>query len=98
MEILLKEPDAKAYVEVMQKNAWKMTLATTETAVSGQSEALEKFLSTWQSFTEVVSAYQTVLANDIRSVSNAVSTLTEADKTQSGQIEALGAFSGLIQP
>lgn len=99
MEILLKELEARVYVENMQSNAGKLSLTTTGTAVSGQSEALEKFLSTYQNFLETVSAYQAVFTNDIRNVSNAVDTLTEADEAQSGQIDSLGAFSHLlVQP
>ena len=99
MEILLKEPDAEAYVEVMKTNARKLSLIGTNTEISGQSEALEKFLSTYQDFLETLSAYRAVFANDIQNVSNAVDTLTEADKAQSEQIESLGAFSGLsVQP
>ena len=99
MEILLKELEARVYVDSMQSNAGKLSLTTTGTAVSGQSEALEKFLSTYQNFLETVSAYQAVFTNDIRNVSNAVDTLTEADEAQSGQIDSLGAFSHLlVQP
>lgn len=99
MEILLKEPDARAYVDSMQSNAGKLSLATTSTAISGQSEALEKFLSTYQNFLETLSAYRTVFTNDVWNVSNAVDTLTEADEAQSGQIDSLGAFSNLlVQP
>lgn len=97
MDILLKEPDAKAYVEVMRTNAWKLALVGTNTEISGQSEALEKFLNTYQNFQETLSAYRAVLANDIQSVSNAVDTLTEVDKAQSEQIESLGVFSGLLE-
>jgi len=99
MEILLKEPDAEAYVEVMKTNARKLSLIGTNTEISGQSEALEKFLSTYQDFWETLTAYGAVITSDMQNVSYAVSTLTAADKAQSEQIESLGAFSGLsVQP
>ncbi len=98
MDILLKEPDAKAYVEVMKTNAQKISMTGTNTQVSGQSEALEKFLSIYQEFLETLSTYRTVLTGDLQNISNAVSTLTETDKAQGEQIENLGAFSGLLQP
>lgn len=98
MDILLKEPDAEAYVESMKTNAYKLSLIETNTEMSGQSEALEKFLSVYQEFLETLSTYRTVLTGDLQNVSNAVCTLTEADKAQGEQIENLGAFSGLIQP
>ncbi len=98
MDILLKEPDAKAHVEVMKTNVRKLSMTGTNTQVSGQSEALEKFLSVYQDFLETLSTYQTVITSDLQNVSNAVFTLTEADKAQGEQIENLGAFSSLIQP
>lgn len=97
MDILLNEPDAGTYVEVMRTNAGKLALIGTNTKISGQSESLEKFLSSYQNFLETLSAYRAVLANDIQNVSNAVDALTEADKAQSEQIENLGAFSGLLE-
>ena len=96
MEILLNEPDAGVYVESMRTNAWKLELSGIDTEISGQSEAIERFVSTYQNFMEALSAYRGVLTDDIRRVANAVSTLTEADKEQGQEIGALG-ISGLLE-
>lgn len=97
MEIKLDALNSNAYAGIMRTNAGKLSLTGTNTALEGQGEALEKFLSIYQSFADTLSAYGSVLKNDIQSVSNAMNTLEQADKRESERAENLGFVFELTQ-
>lgn len=90
MEIKLDALNANAYVAMMRTKAGELSLTGTSTELEGQSEALEKFLSIYQDFFDTLSAYQTLLNNDIQSVSNAMNTLEQADRKESERVDSLG--------
>ena len=90
MEIKLDALNANAYVAMMRTKAGELSLTGTSTELEGQSEALEKFLSIYQDFFDTLSAYQTLLNNDIQSISNAMNTLEQADRKESERVDGLG--------
>ena len=97
MEIKLDGLNADAYVEIMRTKAGELSLTGTGAAIEGQSEALEKFLSIYEDFMDILSAYQTLLNNDIQSVSNAMHTLEKADRRESERADSLGFVFELTQ-
>ena len=92
MEIKLDALNANAYVAMMRTKAGELSLTGTSTTLEGQSEVLEKFLSIYQDFFDTLSAYRTLLNNDIQSISNAMNTLEQADRKESERVDSLGVI------
>ena len=95
MEIVLNKLDVESDVTAVKGNASQLALPALGAELSGQSEALEKFVSVYQEFTDITASYLTVLNTDLKHVSQAVCTLEQTDRKQQQNLTVLGAAAGM---
>lgn len=95
MEILLNRLDVESDITAVKIHTAQLPLTALGTAPGGQSEALEKFVSVYQEFTDALTAYLAVLNTDLKHVSQAVCTLDQTDQKQGKNIAASGAVAGM---
>lgn len=93
MEIKLDSLYVGMDVTLMKTNVAGLTLEGIETEISGQSEALEKFVSVYSELSKTLSSYLTVLNTDMQSVAETLTTLKRIDSEQSQKVGMLGRYS-----
>lgn len=93
MEIKLDSLYVGMDVAVMRANAAALTMEGLTTEISGQSEALEKFVSVYGELSKTLSEYLAVLENDMQSVSEALDTIVRNDNEQCQSIGTMGRYS-----
>lgn len=87
MNLLVDGATTGAHISIIQMNATGLSVEGTSTEISSQSQALQKFMDTYKHFSEALSAYQTIINNDIQNVTNAVNAFIETDTKQSEQLD-----------
>ena len=94
MITILDEIATESDIGKMYMDACGLSLEATTTDISGKSEALEKFLSSYESFANIVSAYEQILISDICNISNS---WIERDREQSNQLKESNTLLDLLE-
>ncbi len=100
MNLLVDGLATGEHISFMQMNATGLSVEGISTEISSQSQALQKFMDTYRHFSEALSAYQTIINNDLQNVTNAVNAFIETDTKQSEQLDIFSQKSNkyFLQP
>ena len=91
MITILDEIATESDIGKMYMDACGLSLEATTTDISGKSEALEKFLSSYESFANIVSAYEQILISEISN------SWIERDREQSNQLKESNTLLDLLE-
>ena len=95
MITILDEIATESDIGKMYMDACGLSLEATD--ISGKSEALEKFLSSYESFANIVSAYEQILISDICNISEISNSWIEWDREQSNQLKESNTLLDLLE-
>lgn len=97
MITILDEIATESDIGKMYMDACGLSLEATTTDISGKSEALEKFLSSYESFANIVRAYEQILISDICNISEISNSWIERDREQSNQLKESNTLLDLLE-
>lgn len=96
MITILDEIATESDIGKIYMDACGLSLEAT-TDISGKSEALEKFLSSYESLANIVSAYEQILISDICNISEISNSWIERDREQSNQLKESNTLLDLLE-
>lgn len=97
MITILDEIATESDIGKIYMDACGLSLEETTTDISGKSEALEKFLSSYESLANIVSAYEQILISDICNISEISNSWIERDREQSNQLKESNTLLDLLE-